>query len=51
MTRKKRRRGRARRTLIAVLAIALAAAIGVVNWKTREYAAGTAFYEGLRGRM
>ncbi len=37
------------RWLIAALMIALAAIAAVVVYKTREYAAGNAFYDSLRG--
>lgn len=47
--RKRKRRGRTRRTLIALLVVVLAVAVGVIVWKTREYAAGAAFYDSLRG--
>lgn len=35
--------------LIALLVVVLAVAVGVIVWRTREYAAGAAFYDGLRG--
>ena len=37
------------RLLIAALMIALAVAAPVIVYKTREYAAGNAFYDSLRG--
>ena len=37
------------RWLIAVLMIALAVVAAVIVYKTREYAAGNAFYDSLRG--
>ena len=37
------------RWLIAALMIALAVIAAVIVYKTREYAAGTAFYDSLRG--
>ena len=37
------------RSLIAALMIALAVIAAVIVYKTREYAAGNAFYDSLRG--
>ena len=37
------------RWLIAALMIALAVIAAVIVYKTREYAAGNAFYDSLRG--
>lgn len=37
------------RWLIAALMIVLAVAAAVIVYKTREYAAGNAFYDSLRG--
>lgn len=43
---KKNHRGR---WLIALLALVLALVAAVIVYKTREYAAGNAFYDSLRG--
>lgn len=43
------RKKRTGRWLIALLVIALIAVAAVIVYKTREYAAGNAFYDSLRG--
>ncbi len=43
---KKKHRGR---WLIALLGLILAVIAAVIVYKTREYAAGNAFYDSLRG--
>lgn len=45
----KKRRKRRGRMLIWILAALLVAVAAVIAFKMREYAAGAAYYEGLRG--
>lgn len=45
MKKKKRKNG----LLIAVLALALVAVLAVIAYQYAQYAAGTAYYDGLRG--
>lgn len=44
MKRKKRKNG----WLIAVLVVALVAVLAVIVYQSAQYAAGTAYYDGLR---
>ena len=46
---KKRRKRRRGRILIWILVALLVAVAAVIAFKMREYAAGAAYYEGLRG--
>ena len=44
-----RRMSRGARILLAVLALLLVLAAAVIALRLREYAAGSAYYDGLRG--
>ena len=46
---KRRRMGRGARILLVILSLLLVLVAAVTVLRLREYAAGTAYYDGLRG--
>lgn len=48
---RKHRKKRSMKWLIALLVIALIAVAGVIVWRQHEYAASADFYDGLRGAI